>query len=41
MFCRPNILSLLNCITENIRGTEGRMLASSDVDEDEYGALVK
>jgi len=31
----------LNCITENIRWTKGRGLASTDVDEDEYGVLVK
>jgi len=28
MFCRPVILCLLNCITETIQMTEGRMLAS-------------
>jgi len=32
MFCGPNILYLLNCITETLHLTEGRMLVSHVVE---------
>jgi hypothetical protein len=34
MFCRPIILCVLNCVTENIQVTDGLMLASPALDVD-------
>ena len=45
MFCGPTILRLLNCITETIQVTKGRMLASTGLEcaagmEVEHSGLI-